>query len=138
MPFTTQSIEMNNPIPPLPFFNLNNYQNNQNDNSNQNNNNHQNNINNIQFINNQNPYEISEKEKAFFQNIFYNKKEPNMERITAHNSILIWKNNNVDYEAIKNIAFLIKPLENKGFFNLKEFQVACHLITLSKKIQLPQ
>ena len=129
MPFTAQSIEMNNPIPPLPFFDLNNNQNNNNNNQN----NNQNNIN-----NNQNPYEISENEKAFFENIFNKNKEPNMERITAHNSILMWKSNNADDEAIKKVAILIKPLENKGFFNLKEFQVACHLITLSKKMALPQ
>ncbi len=77
------------------------------------------------------------KKRHFFKIYFFNKKEPNMERITAHNSILIWKNNNADDEAIKKVAFLIKPLEIKGFFNLKEFQVACHLITLIKKMQLP-
>ena len=66
MPFTGQSIEMNNPIPPLPNFNLNNF--NQNNNNNQSNNNQNNNMNNRQnnndynnqnnnnFNNNQNPY----------------------------------------------------------------------------------
>ena len=144
MPFTAQSIEMNNPIPPLPCFDLNNNQNNSN--QNQNNINQNNNIqnNNIQNNNNQNQnnnkdiYEISEKEKVFFKNIFDCKKEPNIERITAHNSIIIWKSNNAEDEAIKRVASIIKPLENKGFFNFKEFLVACHLIALSKKMQLPQ
>jgi len=133
MPFSPQNIEMNNPIPPLPNFNLNN---NQNNNNNNNFNNNQNNNNN--FNNNQNSlYEISEKEKAFFKNIFDNKKEPNGERITAHNAIIIWKSNNADDQAIKIVANIIKPLETKGFLNLKEFQVACHLITISKKNPLP-
>ena len=139
MPFTAQSIEMNNPIPPLPFFDLNKNQNN--NNQNQNNINQNNNIqnnNNQNQNNNKDIYEISEKEKAFFKNIFDSKKEPNMERITAHNSIIIWKSNNAEDEAIKRVASIIKPLENKGFFNFKEFLVACHLIALSKKMQLPQ
>jgi len=31
----------------------------------------------------------------------------------------------------------MKPLENKGYLNLKEFQVSCHLLEISKKIKLP-
>ena len=140
MPFTAQSIEMNNPIPPLPFFDLNNNQNKSNQNQNNKNQNdiNQNNNNNNNQNNNKDIYEISEKEKVFFKNIFDSKKEPNMERITAHNSIIIWKSNNAEDEAIKRVASIINPLENKGFFNFKEFLVACHLIALSKKMQLPQ
>ena len=147
MPFTAQSIEKNNPIPPLPNFDLNNF--NPNNSNIQSNNNQNNNLNNKQdnnnfnnqnnnFNSNQNPYEIPQKEQIFFKKIFDNKKEPNSERITAHNSIIIWKSNNADDNAIKIVANIIKPLENKGFLNLKEFQVACHLITLSKKMDLPQ
>ena len=140
MPYTAQNIEMNNPIPPLPNFDLNNNnnQNNQNNNHNNNQNNNQNNKKNINQNNNQNIYEISEKEKDLLKNIFNNLKEPNDERITAHNAIIMWKNNNVDDNIIKTIAKIIKPLENKGFFNLKEFQVASHLINISKKCELPQ
>ena len=89
MPFTEQSIEKNNPIPPLPNFDLNRNPNNNQNNFNQNNNN--NNQYNFNQNNNQDIYEIPDKEKAFFTNIFNNRKEPNGERITAHNSILIWK-----------------------------------------------
>ena len=135
MPFSAQNIEMNSPIPPLPNFNFNN--NNQNNNDNNQSNNFNNNQSN-NFNNNQNIYEISEKEKIFLKKIFDNKKEPNVERITAHNSIIFWKSNNADDNAIRTVASIIKPLENKGFFNLKEFQVACHLISLSKKMPLPQ
>ena len=131
MPYNAQSIEMNNPIPPLAQFSFNN------PNINNQSNNKQNNQN-FNFNNNQNIYEISEEEKSFLKNIFDKTKEPNSERITAHNAIIIWKGNNADDNAIKIVANIIKPLENKGFLNLKEFQVACHLITISKKSELPQ
>ena len=122
MPFSAQNIEMNSPIPPLPnlVMNNNNNQGNNNFNNNQNNNNN--------FNNNQNSiYEISEKEKMFFKNIFDSKKEPNGERIKAHEAIVIWKSNNASDEAIKIVANIIKPLENKGFLNLKEFLVVLSL-----------
>ena len=61
-----------------------------------------------------------------------------MERIRAHNAIMVWKDNNADDQSIRAVTNIIKPLENKGFMNLKEFQVACHLINISKKVQLPQ
>ena len=150
MPFTAQNIEMNNPIPPLPNFDLNN-NNIQNNNNNIQNNNNQNNFNQNNFNqnnfsqnnfnqnnNNGDLFEISDKEKSLFCNIFNNRKEPGLERITAHNAILIWKKNNAEDNAIKIVANIIKPLENKGFFNLKEFIVACHLIAMSKKCELPQ
>ena len=133
MPFTAQSIEMNNPIPPLANFDMTNLQNEVNNKMNNMNNNQQNNNNNNQKI-----CEISQKEEIFFKNIFDNKKEPNEERITAHNSIILWKSNNADDGAIRIVANIIKPLEKKGFLNLKEFIVACHLINLSKKTSLPQ
>ena len=161
MPFSAENIERNNPIPPLPKFNLNNCMN-QNNNTNQNNlgigrtnsygnrssdnfgnNQNQNNqINNSNFNNNNNNqnsiFDISESEKENYKNIFDNQKEPNMERIRAHNAILVWQDNNADDNSIKAVANIIKPLENKGYMNLKEFQVACHLINISKNIPLPQ
>ena len=88
--------------------------------------------------NNQNSiFDISESEKLLYKNIFDNQKEPNMERIKSRNAINIWKDNNVDDESIRALACLIFPLENKGFLNLKEFQVACHLLKISTYIQLP-
>ena len=138
MPYNAQSIENNNPIPPLAQFDLNNKQNNNNFNNNKQNNSYNSQMNNNYNNNNNDIYEISEQEKSFFKNIFDNKKEPNSERITAHNAIIIWKSNNADDNSIKIQANIIKPLENKGFLNLKEFQIACHLITISKKCNLPQ
>ena len=105
------SIEMNYPIPPLPKFNKNS-------------------INSISN-NNNNIYEISEKEKMIYKNIFDNNKEKNAERIKAHNAILIWKENNASDETIKIVAKIINPLETKGFFNLREFQVASHMASIS-------
>ena len=154
MPFSAEVIDRNNPIPPLPNFNLNNnmnqnnnqsnyanrninnYQNQSKDNLNNNQNNQNNNPN---FNNNQNSiFDISESEKENYKNIFDNQKEPNMERIRAHNAIIVWQDNNADDNAIRAVANIIKPLENKGYMNLKEFQVACHLINISKNVQLPQ
>ena len=155
MPFSAENIERNNPIPPLPQFNINMNNNmNQNNNQNQNNfgnRNNQDNFNNTpnstfnnqnnQNFNNNNQnsiFDISESEKINYKNIFDNQKEPNLERIKAHNAIIVWKDNNASDDAIRTVANIIKPLENKGFMNLKEFQVACHLINISKNIQLPQ
>ncbi len=159
MPFSEENIERNSPIPPLPQFNLNmnsnnqnnirnkntsnnnNFQNQNNNNFNNNQNNNQyenNNFNNNNNSNNQNSiFDISESEKINYKNIFDNQKEPNIERIKARNAILVWKDNNADDQSIRIVANLINPLENKGFMNLKEFQVACHLINISKKVQLP-
>ena len=145
MPFSAENIDRNDPIPPLPTFNINNNNNmNQNNNTqnnfeNRNANNYLNQSQNNNFNNNQNSiFDISENEKINYKNIFDNQKEPNMERIKAHNAIIVWKDNNADDNAIRAVANIIKPLENKGFFNLKEFQVACHLINISKNVQLPQ
>ena len=127
MPFTAENIEINYPIPPLPNFDFYNI-----------------NINNLNENNNyknqiQDKYEITDKEKTLFQIYFNNKKEPNIECITVHNAIIIWKKNNVDDNTISIIANLLKPLEKKGFLNLKEFQVACKLtIIIKKQFQLPQ
>ena len=156
MPFSEENIERNSPIPPLPQFNLNMNSNNQNNirnkntsnnnnfqnqnNNNFNNNQYENNnFNNNNNSNNQNSiFDISESEKINYKNIFDNQKEPNIERIKARNAILVWKDNNADDQSIRIVANLINPLENKGFMNLKEFQVACHLINISKNVQLPQ
>ena len=151
MPISAESIERNNPIPPLPQFNLNNNnQNNFGNRNNQNNfsnnntpnmnfNNNQNNQNqNNNFNNNQNSiFDITESEKINYKNIFDNQKEPNLEKIRAHNAILVWKDNNAEDMAIRAVAEIIKPLEQKGYMNLKEFQVACHLINISKNVTLP-
>ena len=116
LPYTEKNIETNNPIPPLPKFDIKNLQNQS-----------KNEI-----------FEIPENEKLFFKKIFDEKKENNTEKIRARNAIVIWKNNNTDDNAIKMVAKLLNPLENKGFFNIKEFQVACHLIKISKNISLPE
>ena len=132
MPFSEENIEKNYPIPPLPKFNLNISVNN-NFNNNQINKNESKNINTTYSI-----YNLSEKEKINYKNIFDNHKESNFERISAHNAILIWQDSNADDQTIIKVANLIKPLENKGFLNLKEFQVACHLINISEEIFLPE
>ena len=113
MPYSAENIIRNNPIPNLPAFNLNNNNMNQNNNNNNQNNygnmnsnnyqnqsrdnfNNQNNNSNINNNNQNSIFDISESEKMNYKNIFDNQKEPNMERIRAHNAIMVWKDNNAD------------------------------------------
>ena len=96
-----------------------------------------NNNNNFNYNNQNTLFDISENEKMKYKSLFDNKKEANMERISARNAVIIWKENNIDDQSIKDLSKIIIPLENKGFFNLKEFQVASYLINLSKKIKFP-
>ena len=149
MPFSAENIERNSPIPPLPKFNysinnnvmsINNSQinfnnKNENDNAIDNKSIDDKNINNS--IEQNSLFIISEREKKYYKNIFDRQKEPNFERISAHNAIIFWKDNNIDDDSIRIIANIMKPLENKGYLNLKEFQVSCHLLEISKKIKLP-
>ena len=151
LPFTEENIRTNNPLSPLPTFNncinnniisLNDNQinfDNKNDYDNSDNR-LSNDENNINDFNKQNSlFDLSDREKIYYKSIFDKRKEENFERIRAHNAIIFWKDNNIDDDSIRIIANLIKPLENKGFLNLKEFQVSCHLLnkSKSKNIKLP-
>lgn len=128
MPFNAQCIEMNNPIPPLPNFNIKkDEQNTQNIN----------NGNNFNTSNNANIYEISENEKIYLKRFFDENKEQMGDKISARKAIVFWKNNGGSDPNIKTVATILKPLEQKGFLNLREFQVASHLMFISNQNGVP-
>ena len=58
--------------------------------------------------------------------------------ISTKKSIEIWKRNATSDFTIKKVADSIKPVEKKGFLNLKEFQVANHLLSLCNCREIPK
>ena len=49
----------------------------------------------------------------------------------------IWKRNTTSDFTIKKVANSLKPLEKKGFLNLREFQVANHLLSICNCREIP-
>ena len=49
----------------------------------------------------------------------------------------MWGSSGANDNTIKKIADVLRPNETKGFLNLREFQVATHLINLSYKYEIP-
>ena len=114
MPYTEESIEKNTPIPPLPSFK---YKIKMND----------------RII-----YKITENNKQAFRRLFENSKinktDPD---IISRKAIDIWKSANASDDFIRKIASILTPLEKKGHFNLKEFQVANYLLAIRDKYEIP-
>ena len=114
MPYTEESIEKNTPIPPLPSFK---YKIKMND----------------RII-----YKLTENNKQAFRRLFekskINKTDPD---IISRKALDIWKSANTSDDYIRKIASILTPLEKKGHFNLKEFQVANYLISISDKYEIP-
>lgn len=118
MPYTSESIAKNSPLPPLPNFGpAYSYQ---------------------QSVN---IFEIPEASKIFYQKLFEGEKEFFSSKIGAKNAIKIWRENKNFYQpdefVIKKVVDCLKPLEEKKYLNLKEFQVACHLLLIRNKVQIP-
>ena len=114
MPYTEESIKNNTPIPPLPSFK---YKIKMND----------------RII-----YKISENNKKAFKRIFEsNKANKNDTNIISRKVIEIWQVANTSDDLIRKIAAVVTPLEIKGHFNLKEFQVANYLLSISDKYEIP-
>ena len=113
LPYTAESIENNTPVNLLPFldFKING--------------------NNEKVI-----YKITENHKNMYKRLFDNNKDNN-DSISAKKAISIWKSTNVSDDIIRNVASIITPLKQKGFFNLKEFQVANYLFSISDKYEIP-
>ena len=114
MPYTEESIEKNTPIPPLPSFK---YKIKMND----------------RII-----YKITENNKQAFRRLFENSKinktDPD---IISRKALDIWKSANASDDFIRKIASILTPLEKKGHFNLKEFQVANYLLAIRDKYEIP-
>ena len=114
MPYTEESIEKNTPIPPLPTFK---YKIKTND----------------RII-----YKITENNKQAFRRLFENSKINKTDNeIISRKAIEIWESTNASDDFIRKIASILTPLEKKGHFNLKEFQVANYLFAISDKYEIP-
>ena len=57
--------------------------------------------------------------------------------ISTKKSIEMWKSNSTSDFTIKKVADSVKPVEKKGFLNLKEFIVANHLLSLCNCHEIP-
>ena len=122
-PYTKNEIENNKPIPPLPIFSSFNNNINNNKVENYNNNNEEEEI-------NESEYEIPEANIILYKKYFENNKDSNDNYISTKKAIEMWKRNSIKDFTIKKIANSLIPLERKGFLNLKEFQVASHLLSI--------
>ena len=114
LPYDIENIEKNYPIPPLPCFK---YKIKESD----------------RII-----YKISENNKIQYKRLFdSNKDKETDEKIIARKAITIWKSTNASDDFIRQIAAILTPLEQKGHFNLKEFQVATYLCYINDKYEIP-
>ena len=114
MPYKEENIRTNSPIPPLPSFKYK-----------------------IK-MSNRIIYKISENNKKAYKRLFENSKDnKNDIDIISRKAINIWKSTNASDDFIRKIASIITPLEKKGHFNLKEFQVANYLFAISDKYEIP-
>ena len=115
MPYNAQAIILNKPIPPLPNFNLKK----------------------DYLADNDSLFEMREDEKVKYKRVFDINKDGNNDNISARKAIQMWISMGANDNTIKKIADILRPNEVKGFLNLREFQVATHLINLSDKHEIP-
>ena len=141
-PFTKKEIENNNPLPSLPKFSSNN--NNNSANRQKINNNRINNQDNHNFNNeeeedddDESAYEIPEYNLNLYKKYFENNKDSQDNYISTKKAIEMWKSNTTSDLTIKKVANSLKPLEKNGFLNLKEFQVANHLLSICNCHEIP-
>ena len=117
LPFTKNSIIVNNPIPPLPVFNL---QQNEND------------VNDIEQV-----FKLEEIDKEKYRMLFDKNKEL-PDKISISKSYQMWKSLDVHDTVIQKILTIVQPLQDKSFLNVKEFQVILHLIIKGAKNEIPK
>ena len=83
-------------------------------------------------------YKLTENNKIAYKRLFDNSKDNKDDiDIIARKAINIWKSTNASDDFIRKIAAIVTPLEKKGHFNLKEFQVANFLFAISDKYEIP-
>ena len=136
--FSQKEIENNNPIPPLPKFFLPNIINN--------NQKEEINLNNINLEvgadeggeGDESVYEIPESNIVIYKQYFENNKDSKDNYISTKKAIELWESTKMSFFTIKSVAESLKPLEKKGFLNLKEFQVAYHLLSISNCREIPK
>ena len=115
LPFTKNSIIINNPIPPLPVFNL---QQNEND------------------VDIEQVFKMEEMDKDKYKMLFDKNKEFH-DKMSFGKSYQMWKSLNIHDTVIHKILTIIQPLQDKNFLNLKEFQVILHLIIKGANYEIP-
>ena len=121
-PFTEEEIENNSPIPPLPKFE---------------------NIIPRPSISGNNDedddsaYIIPHNNLILYKQYFENNKDSQLYYISTKKAIEMWIRNDNKKFNIDKVANSLKPLEKKGYLNLKEFQVACHLLSICNHHDIP-
>ena len=133
LPFTKKEIENNSPIPPLPSFANFNHNNSINYNR-------DNNVDNKFEEENEDDesvYEIPEYNVILYKKFFENNKDSKENYISTKKAIELWKSDTSSDFTIKRVANSLKPLEKNGFLNLKEFQVANHLLSICNCHEIP-
>jgi len=114
-PYTEESVEKNTPIPPLPYFKYK-----------------------IKADNERVIYKMSQNNKIKYKKLFDDSKENIYDdNISVKKALILWKTMDVEDELIKKIAGLLNPLEQKGFLNLKEFEVGSYIIEINDKYEIP-
>ena len=114
-PYNEESVEKNTPLPPLPHFKYK-----------------------IAADNERIIYKMSQNNKIKYQKLFDDSKENNFDyNISVTKALILWKTMNAEDDLIKKIAGLLNPLEQKGFLNLKEFQVGSYIIQINDKYEIP-
>ena len=131
-PFSRQEIEMNEPIPPLPIFISLNKNDRKEENNNQNKDNEGEDDDDDETL-----YMIPETNIILYKKYFENNKDSNDNFISTKKAIEIWKRNTTSDFTIKKVANSLKPLEKNGFLNLREFQVANHLLSICNCHEIP-
>ena len=116
IPFNVESLEKNNPIPPLPIFHF---------------------IEKNNLINKRDIFEITEKDEKGYSKIFYEIKDTRSDYISRLSTLLFWNEKNPK-EISEKIMKSLEPLNYNHYLNLKEFIVGNYLLSLSKFIPIPK
>lgn len=121
-PFTEEEIEKNSPIPPLPKFEnsilrpSNGGNNDEDDDP---------------------DYKIPNNILNLYKQYFENNKDSQLYYISTKKAVEVWIRNDNKKFNIDKVANSLKPLEKKGYLNLKEFQVGCHLLSICNHHDIP-
>ena len=117
-PFTKNSLERNDPIPPLPKFSF---------------------MEKDKLLDKKNLFEITPTIEKYYLKEFKEKKDTQKEYISKLRTLLLWRDKNPkDQNFNERLMESLEPTEQKEFLNHKEFVVGCYMFHLSKRIELPK
>ena len=113
-PVNSESIRNNNPLPPLPKFDLKKKN----------------------IIEDESLFELNDNDKSkYFR--FFNLNKEGSNKISLMKCFQMWKSTNISKDNIKKIINLCQPFNDNNYLNLKEFQVCTHLVFKSSNNELP-